>query len=118
MSAAPRQVPVLPAEVLELLAPAPGQVFVDATVGAGGHARLLAQRLGPSGRLIALDQDPAMLALARRGLEGFPVTFVHANFDQLRQVLDKQGIAAADGVLADLGFSSDQMEDAARGLSF
>jgi 16S rRNA (cytosine1402-N4)-methyltransferase len=118
MSGAPRHVSVLPAEVLDLLSPAPGQVFVDATVGAGSHARVVAERLGPTGRLLALDRDPAMLALARLGLEGYPVTYVHANFDQLRAVLDEQGIATVDGVLADLGFSSDQVEDPSRGLSF
>jgi 16S rRNA (cytosine1402-N4)-methyltransferase len=118
MPAAPRHVSVMPAEVLELLAPAPGQVFVDATVGAGGHARLIAERLGPGGHLIGLDQDPAMLALARQRLEGLPVTFVHANFGQLRQVLDDLGVSAVDGVLADLGFCSDQLDDPARGLSF
>jgi 16S rRNA (cytosine1402-N4)-methyltransferase len=106
------------AEVLELLAPAPGQVVVDATVGAGGHARAIAHRLGPTGRVIGLDQDPAMLALAARQLKSLPVTLVHANFDQLRQVLDEQGVDAADAVLADLGFSSDQLEDPERGLSF
>src|SRR3954470_18025215 len=90
----PRHVPVLPAEVLELLAPGPGQVLVDATLGAGGHARLLAQRVVPGGRLIALDRDPAMIALARPRLEGLPVTTVQASFDQLRQVLDDLGVAA------------------------
>jgi 16S rRNA (cytosine1402-N4)-methyltransferase len=108
----------MPAEVLELLAPAHGQLIVDATIGGGGHARLIAQRLGPTGRLIGLDQDPAMLELARRSLEGLPVTLVHANFDHLRQVLDEQGIPAVDGVFADLGFCSDQLEDPQRGLSF
>ncbi len=118
MNTAPHHVSVLPAEVLQLLAPGPGQVFVDATVGAGGHARLIAERLVPGGRLIGLDQDPAMLDLARPRLEGLPVTLVHANFDQLRQVLDELNVPVVDGVLADLGFSSDQLEDAARGLSF
>src|SRR6516162_8763879 len=103
----PRHVPVLPAEVLQLLAPAAGQVFVDATVGGGGHARLIAERLGPTGRLIGLDQDPAMLDLARPRLEGLPVTLIHANFDQLPAVLAKLGIPAVDGVLADLGVCSD-----------
>src|SRR5437588_8096986 len=92
----PRHVPVLPAEVLELLAPAPGQVLVDATLGAGGHARLLAQRLVPGGRLIALDRDPAMIELARPRLEGLPVTTAHASFDQLRQVLDNLGVGTVD----------------------
>src|SRR5262245_4123882 len=114
----PRHVPVLPAEVLALLAPAPGQVFVDATLGAGGHARLLAERVVPDGRLIALDRDPAMIELARPRLQGLPVTIVAASFDQLRQVLDNLGIDRVDGVLADLGISSDQLDEAARGFSF
>jgi 16S rRNA (cytosine1402-N4)-methyltransferase len=113
-----RHVPVLPAEVLALLAPALGQVIVDATVGAGGHTRLLAERIGPPGRLITLDQDAAMLDLARPRLEGLPVTLVQANFDRLRDVLDELGIAAVDAVLADLGVCSDQLDRPERGLSF
>jgi 16S rRNA (cytosine1402-N4)-methyltransferase len=114
----PHHVPVLPAEVLKVLAPAPGQIMVDATVGAGGHARLLAERLGGNGRLIGLERDPAMLALARRGLEGFKVTLIAANFDRLREVLDELEIDSVDGVLADLGVCSDQIDDSARGFSF
>jgi 16S rRNA (cytosine1402-N4)-methyltransferase len=113
-----RHVSVLPAEVLHWLDPRPGQVLVDCTVGAGGHAQLLAERVGPGGRVIGLDQDAAMLALARRRLAGLPVTLVHAGFDQLPDVLRDHGVAAADGVLADLGICSDQLDDAARGLSF
>ncbi len=113
-----RHVPVLPAEVLQFLDPQPGQTVVDATVGAGGHARLIAERLGPSGRLIGLDRDATMLDLARPRLDGLPVTLVRANFDRLGDVLDDLGIAAVDGVLADLGFCSDQMDDAERGFSF
>ena len=116
--AAPRHVSVLPVEVLAALDPQPGQTLVDATLGVGGHTRLLAERVGPSGRVIALDRDPAMLALARSHLEGFPVTAVHANFDRLPAVLAELGVAAVDGVLADLGFCSDQLEEAERGLSF
>jgi 16S rRNA (cytosine1402-N4)-methyltransferase len=116
--AEPRHVPVLPSEVLALLGPRPGEVFVDATVGAGGHARLISERLVPDGRLIALDRDPAMLELARPRLDGLPVTLVHSGFDRLRAVLDELGIGTVDGVLADLGFCSDQMDDARRGLSF
>jgi 16S rRNA (cytosine1402-N4)-methyltransferase len=111
-------VPVLPGEVLEYLAPARGQLFVDATVGAGGHSRLVAERIEPQGRLVGLDQDAEMLALARPYLEGLPVTLVQANFDELPEVLAKLKIKAVDGVLADLGVCSDQMDDPARGLSF
>jgi 16S rRNA (cytosine1402-N4)-methyltransferase len=116
--AGPRHLPVLPAEVLEALAVAPGQVVVDATVGAGGHTRLLAERLMPGGRLIGLDQDAAMLDLSRPRLEGLPVTLVQANFEQLREVLNDLGIGQVDAVFADLGFCSDQLDDPQRGLSF
>src|SRR5438132_3344288 len=96
-------VPVLPAEVLHWLDPQPGQVVVDCTVGAGGHARLLAERVGPAGRLIGLDQDPAMLDLARAALEGLPVTLVRSGFGRLRRVLDEMSVDRVDLVLADLG---------------
>jgi 16S rRNA (cytosine1402-N4)-methyltransferase len=111
-------VSVLSREVVELLAPAPGQVFVDATVGAGGHTRLLAERVGPTGRVIGLDQDAGMLELARPRLAGLPVTLVHANFERLPQALRDLGVEAVDGVLADLGVCSDQLDEAGRGLSF
>ena len=115
---AARHVAVLPTEVLHFLAPALGETIVDATVGVGGHARLIAQRLGPAGRLIGLDCDPTMLALARPALSDLPVTLVQANFAQLREVLTELGIAAVDGILADLGFCSDQVETPERGFSF
>ena len=114
----PRHVAVLRDEVLAALDPRPGQVLVDATVGAGGHARLLAERIGPDGRLIGLDRDASMLALAEPRLRGLPVTLVHAGFDELPDVLARLGLAAADGVLADLGVCSDQLDDAGRGFSF
>jgi 16S rRNA (cytosine1402-N4)-methyltransferase len=116
--ASPRHISVMPNEVLAALDPQAGQVFVDATVGAGGHARLLAERVAPGGRLIGLDRDAAMLELARPRLAELPATLIQAPFSRLRQVLDDLGIAAVDGVLADLGFCSDQMDDAERGLSF
>src|SRR5436190_3230426 len=113
-----RHVPVLPSEVLQLLNPLPGQTFVDGTVGAGGHTRLIAERVGPAGRVIGLDQDSAMLDLARPRLAGLPVTLVQASFDQIRSVLDTLNVSAVDGVLADLGVSSDQLDDPNRGFSF
>ena len=111
-------VPVLPAEALRLLAPRPGEIWVDCTTGGGGHSLLIAERLGPTGRLVCLDQDRSMLALAAPRLSGFPATLVPANFDQLAEVLQNLGVGRVDGVFADLGFSSDQMDDAGRGLSF
>ncbi len=116
----PRHVPVLPTEVINYLAPEPGQLVVDATVGAGGHSLLLAERLGSHGRLIGLDRDQAMLSLAHQvvGALKSPVTLVHASFDRLRQVLDELHVGQVDGVLADLGVCSDQLDDLARGFSF
>ncbi len=114
----PRHVSVLPAEVLAALEPMPGQVIVDATTGAGGHARLLAERVVPGGRIIALDQDPAMLELARPRLAEWPVTFVRSGFGRLRRVLDELGLERVDAVLADLGVCSDQLDETARGLTF
>lgn len=114
----PTHASVLPVEVLDLLAPRPGETWVDCTTGGGGHTRLIAERVGPAGRVLALDQDPTMLALARGRLEGLPVEPVHANFDQLAEVLAARGIERIDGALADLGFSSDQLAERARGLSF
>ncbi|HEY2908643.1 MAG TPA: 16S rRNA (cytosine(1402)-N(4))-methyltransferase RsmH, partial [Gemmataceae bacterium] len=118
MSPQPRHVPVLAAELLKLADPQPGQAWIDCTVGGGGHSVLFAERLGTTGRLIGLDQDPAMLALARPRLEEMPATLVHANFDQLPSVLRNMGIEAVDGVIADLGFASDQVDERQRGLSF
>jgi 16S rRNA (cytosine1402-N4)-methyltransferase len=116
--AAPRHVSVLATEVLAALDPRPGQIVVDCTVGAGGHARQLVERILPGGRLIGLDRDAAMLDLARPRLEGMPVTLVHTGFGTLRQTLDGLGIGKVDAVLADLGVCSDQLDDAERGLSF
>lgn len=115
----PKHVPVMPVEVLDLLAPASGETWVDATAGAGGHARLIAERVGPLGKLIALDQDQSMLELARANVPGeLAISFQHAGFDQLDAVLAKSGVKQIDGLLADLGFCSDQLEDSSRGLSF
>ena len=113
-----RHRPVLPREVIELLDPQPGETWVDATTGAGGHTRLIAERVGANGRVIGLDQDPTMLDRARAWLDELPVTLVHANFDQLTAALANVGVKEVDGLLADLGFASDQVDESDRGLSF
>jgi 16S rRNA (cytosine1402-N4)-methyltransferase len=113
-----RHRPVLPREVVDLLDPKMGETWVDATTGAGGHSRLIAERVGPAGRVIGLDQDPTMLDRARSQLNGLRVTLVYANFDQLLAALASVGVKEIDGLLADLGFASDQVDSADRGLSF
>lgn len=110
--------PVLLDEVLEWLAPRPGAVIVDGTLGAGGHTAAMAQRVAPDGRIIALDRDPSMIALAQRATEGLPVTIVHAAYDELDEVLGTLGVTNVDGLLLDLGLSSDQLAWADRGFSF
>jgi len=109
--------PVLVREVVELLAAERGGFFVDATVGAGGHARALLEA-APGVRLLALDRDPDALALARERLAGFGerVRFAEANFGDLASALE--GFPPPDGILADLGLSSMQLEEPSRGFSF
>jgi 16S rRNA (cytosine1402-N4)-methyltransferase len=119
--------PVMLSEVGEGLAPRPGAVIVDATVGAGGHAAALLAALGPTGRLIGLDQDANALAEASRRLSAFaaecgwtqtPFTLVKANFQDLRAALASIGVTAIDGLLFDLGVSSMQLDRPERGFSF
>lgn len=112
--------PVLTREVCELLAVRTGETVLDATVGVGAHARLFAEALGPEGTLVGLDVDPANLAVARRTLSEAVcrVELVHANFAELGPVLESLGVAQVDVLFADLGVSSTQLDDAARGFSF
>lgn len=111
-------VPVLVDEVRALLQPERGGVFVDCTVGLGGHARMLLE--AGASRLIGIDRDPDALALARAALEPFGdrVTLVHADYRTLPAVLDAQGVGEVAGVLADLGVSSMQLDAEGRGFSF
>ena len=114
--------PIMVAEILEVLAPKPGEIAVDATLGYGGHARELLHRLQPGGRLLGLDADPIELPKteARLRAQGFgPDTFTahRSNFAGLAQVLAAAEITGADCILADLGVSSMQLDDPARGFS-
>lgn len=112
--------PVLLHEVLEYLRPSAGQVFADCTVGRGGHAEAIGQRLGKDGLLICLDADPRNLEFARDRLAGLECRkrFFHANFAELGDVLAEVDIGKIDGILADLGVSTNQLFDQAYGLSF
>ncbi len=114
-----RHVPVLLRECLEGLAIDPGGVYVDGTLGGGGHSFEIAKRL-TTGRLIGIDRDEEALRAAGERLAPFgeKVTLVHSNFDRLGEVLDDLGIPAVDGMLFDLGVSSPQLDDALRGFSY
>lgn len=113
-------VPVLLTEVLDLLAPRPGGVYVDATAGGGGHSQALLQRSAPDGRVLSLDADPEAVSRLRVALSpyGQRSVVVQANFRQLAAVARSAGFDAVDGVLMDLGLSSDQLADGGRGFSF
>jgi 16S rRNA (cytosine1402-N4)-methyltransferase len=103
---------------MKWLDPQPGQVVVDATAGVGGHSALLWERIQPTGTLIAIDQDAAMLTLAKERLPDPRIHWVHRNFEDLPSVLDELKIPTVDAILADLGFCSNQLSDPERGLSF
>jgi len=112
--------PVLLREVLELLDPQPGSTVVDCTLGRGGHAREIANRLGKHGLLIGLDVDPRNLEFAQSRLRDVSceVRLFHANFAELPDVLAEVGRKSVDVILADLGISTNQLFDEQYGLSF
>ena len=111
--------PVLLDEVLQWLQIKPDGIYVDATLGAGGHSAAIAQRL-TSGKLISLDQDERAIELARGNLKAWKdrVIFVKSRFSKIAEVAQELGIPKVDGVLADLGVSSMQLDQSARGFSF
>jgi 16S rRNA (cytosine1402-N4)-methyltransferase len=113
-------IPVLLEETLHWLDPRPGGVYVDATVGAGGHAEAILERIAPAGRLIGLDRDEAALAAARSRLQRFgeAAVLVRANYAAITEVLGAEGLHEVDGILFDLGASSMQFDDPVRGFSF
>jgi 16S rRNA (cytosine1402-N4)-methyltransferase len=109
--------PVLLQETLAALAIRPDGAYVDGTFGRGGHSRAILERLGADGRLIALDRDPDAEAAAH-ALKDPRFRFFRATFSSLSQTLDAAGLPLADGMLFDLGVSSPQLDDPARGFSF
>lgn len=111
-------IPVLFNETIDSLNIVPGGVYVDCTAGGGGHSSAILERLG-EGRLIAVDRDPEAIATLSARFGGDPrVTLVHDNFFNIKAVLSSLGIEQVNGVLADLGVSSHQLDEPARGFSF
>ena len=119
MTLVPTQhVPVMPAEVVHWLALRRGSTVVDCTLGGGGHTRLLAEQVGPEGLVIGIDRDPVAVERVAETLRGLPIKVVASNYSDLPEILKQLEIEAVDGILLDLGLSSDQLADPERGFSF
>jgi 16S rRNA (cytosine1402-N4)-methyltransferase len=112
--------PVMLEQTMDLLQPKPGGVYLDLTLGAGGHARAILERSAPDSRLLGLDRDPDALDLARANLSEYQdrVQFTQRPFSDLPQVLAEAKLPPVDGLLVDLGVSSMQLDRAERGFSF
>jgi 16S rRNA (cytosine1402-N4)-methyltransferase len=115
-----RHIPVLVEEVVRSLRPQAQGMYVDATLGEGGHAEALLRATAPSGRLVGIDRDAEVLEFARQRLAPFGsrVDIVHGHAAELQSILERLQVAQADGILLDLGVSSFQLETAERGFSF
>jgi 16S rRNA (cytosine1402-N4)-methyltransferase len=112
--------PVMPEQVIRLMQPRPGGRYVDLTLGAGGHAQRILEASSPDGLVLGLDRDPEVIRVARENLKPFGrrLHAVHGRFSQLPRVLEQAGWKYVDGMLADLGVSSLQLEKPERGFSF
>ena len=109
--------PVLLEEAVGALAVKPGGTYVDCTFGRGGHSRAILAKLGPNGRLVALDRDPEAVSAAGR-IADPRFTIVHGAFGRVAELLDALGITRVNGILLDIGISSPQLDEARRGFSF
>lgn len=109
---------MLPDQIVQWLEPAPGKTIVDGTLGGGGHTLALAQRVTPGGRVFSVDLDEQALARVRPLVGELPVLLAHGNFAELPELLQAADIGPVDGILLDLGLSSDQLADTRHGFSF
>src|SRR5579884_4125246 len=117
-----RHVPVMLEEVLQFLRPAPGGLYIDATLGGGGHTRALLEHSAPDGKVLGIDTDVQALERARAQFSA-PISdgrlvLAQGNFAEISSIASAAGFTAVQGVVLDLGFSSDQMDDPQRGFSF
>ena len=119
-SQVPEHVPVMLDEVVEAVAPRPGGLYVDCTFGRGGHTRAVLERIGPTGRVLAIDRDPQAVATARELTRSDPrISLHHARFGEIGEIARTVDLAGrVDAVLMDLGVSSPQLDQPARGFSF
>lgn len=113
-------IPVLPAEVMKFLAPVEGGVYVDGTLGGGGHSALILAAIGETGKLFGFDRDISAIKAASQSLSAFEGRFIaiNSNFCEMEAALSEYGVSAVDGFLLDLGVSSHQLDTAERGFSF
>ena len=119
-------IPVLLKEIIEVLNPQPGKFFIDGTVGGGGHSASILEKIIPAGKLLAIDWDKNILEKTRREIEAkfqipnskFQIFWIHGNYADLPEILEKYKLPKADGLIIDLGMSSDQLEKSGKGFSF
>ena len=113
--------PVLLHEVIKVLAPKPGEFFIDGTINGGGHAEEIMKRLQPNGIFLGVDLNKEAIKKAESRIKNYELKkkiMVHGNYAALPKILKKYELPRADGLLLDLGFSSDQLEESGRGFSF
>ncbi len=111
---------VMPGESIDALRPKDGGLYIDGTLGGGGHTEMLLEASAPHGRVLSFDLDPKALALAKERFAAYGTRWhgVEANFRNIKDVAEAHGFAPCDGILLDLGISSDQLADSRKGLSF
>jgi 16S rRNA (cytosine1402-N4)-methyltransferase len=110
--------PVMVKEAIEVLNPIPGGIYVDATIGPGGHSEEIVKLIGPEGKLIGIDRDNEALRVAQKRLPNKRVVLKKGKFSDMESLLYMDGISEVDGILFDLGVSMIQLKDPERGLSF
>ena len=115
-----KHIPVLLNEVIESLNPKPGNFFIDGTVDGGGHAREIIKKIEPGGIFLGIDWDESMVERLKESMESkkAKIILVHSNYKNIQEILKKNNLPKADGLLLDLGFSSEQIEESKRGFSF